>query len=405
MKILHDSIKIILQTLIVFMVFSCNDYSLSENQRDRFVKYYPTAHFYWGEGFDLVQTSDGGYLIAGNTYTGDETNFQREIMIIRTDEYGQEITGSPVLSGTSGDDYGYDMIMVKNGFIIAGSIILNGKTSGYLVRFDNDRQFVWDATFSNHQEQEFHKITACSEGGFVLTGYLKETSGDKQVCLVKINPDGNLLWEREIGFAGSDDIGESVIEYQNRFIITGTTIPLNQSTENSRLLVFNTNEDGKGATQLRLTGDNDLSGKDIVLTGDGEILIMGTGENIVSGLSELFFAKIKLEGAGNEIITLLNSGIISYPESLYGESMIVSGNNTFAICGWEQKQNDRDILLVLINNDLQLNSAITFGDAGNQASHGISNTNDGGYILTGGVDLAGSTITALIKVGVDGKLY
>ncbi len=391
-------------SLLLLFLASCNDYSLSEDQLDRFVKYYPTAHFYWGEGFDLVQKSDGGYLIAGNTFSGDETSSHSEIMIIQTDEYGREESGSPVMVGTPGDDYGYDLMMVEDGFFIAGSTRLSGKTSGYLVKLDQNGQYAWDVTFPTHQEQEFRKIIVCSDGGFALTGYCKETSGDRQVCLVKINPDGVILWEREIGFAGYDDIAESVIEYQNRFVIAGTTTPLNPSTEDSQLLVFNTDEEGKGATQLRLAGENNLSGKDIAIFGDGRIMIMGMDENPLSGLSSLFFAEIEFEGSDNEIVTLVNSGTVNYPGSLYGESMIVAGTSTFAVCGWHQQQDDSDILLVLINHDLQLNAAITFGDAGNQASYGINKTTDGGYILTGGVDMAGSTITTLIKVGPDGRL-
>jgi len=403
-KVTHNNIKIFLTALVLLSSASCDDYTLSEDQKSRFVKYYPTSHFYWGEGFDLIQRSDGGYLIAGNTFSGDETGSNQEIMIIRTDEYGREEPGSPVLVGTPGHDYGYDLLMVQDGFIIVGSTRLSGKTSGYLVKLDQNGQYAWDEIFSTPQEQEFNKIIACSGGGFVLTGYCKEANGDKQVCLVKINPYGDILWEREIGFTGYDDIAESVIEYQNRFIIAVTTTPLSPSAEDSRLLVFNTNDEGKGATQLRLAGDNDLSGKDMAITGDGRIMIMGMDENSLSGSSILFFAEIKLEGAGNEIVTLVNSGTVNYPGSLYGESMIVAGTNIFAVCGYQQQHNDRDILLVLVNQDLQLNAAITFGDAGNQASYGINRTMDGGYILTGGVDLAGSTTTTLIKVGADGKL-
>ena len=58
-----------------------------------------------------------------------------------------------------------------------------------------------------------------------------------------------------------------------------------------------------------------------------------------------------------------------------------------------------------IKPDLSLNDIQFFGSSGDQSGAGISGTSDGGYIITGGAEVAGETNTVLIKLGPDGKLY
>jgi hypothetical protein len=389
------------------VISSCNNYTLSEEQAEKFVRYYPTDSFNYGEGTDLIQTVDGNYMVIGTTSRTEGTPSDQKIMIINTDEFGMETDQSPILIGTTGHEFGYKVIPAEDGgYVIAGSSKQGGNTLGYIIKISSSGEQVWEHTVGTTPLQEFMGITASNDGGFILTGYSKETNGDRQVYLVKTNSGGLTEWERVIGFTGYDDIGEAVVEYGDRIIIAGTTAPVNASSGNSRLLILNTNSEGKGMTECRISEEGNLSGTDMVVDGNENIIILGNQENLISGISSLYFAKIKLEGFNNELITVLNATSVDFPESLHGESMDINTDNSLAVCGWQEKGDDRDILFARFDEDFNLQDDIQlFGSTGYQSGSGICITADGGYAITGGVEVAGNITITLIKLGSDGKLY
>jgi hypothetical protein len=384
---------------------SCNNYTLSEDQAEKFVRYYPTDFYYNGEGTDLIQTPDGSYMIIGTTFQTEESMSDREIMIIMSDQYGRETEPSSILTGSQGYDYGYKIAPARDGgYVIAGSSKQGEDTFGCIIKINSSGEQVWDTTVGAAPLQEFTGITAVDDGGFILTGYSKETPGDKQVYLVRINSNGLTVWERMIGFTDYDDVGEAVVVHKGRIIITGTTAPVNVTSGNSRLLILNTNFEGKGMTELRISAAGNLSGTDMVISDDGSIIILGNQEDPVSGISKIYLARIKLEGFNNELVTVLDATFVDFPESIYGKSMVINADNSIAICGWQEIQGDRDILFARVNQDLMLDDFQLFGSIGYQSGSAISLTADGGYIITGGAEVAGYINTVLIKLGPDGRL-
>lgn len=397
--------RLLLSCIVLCCVISsCNNYTLSEDQAEKFVRYYPTDIYYNGEGTDLIQTHDGKYMIIGTTFKTEGSMSDREIMLIMTDEFGRENDESPILTGTTGYEFGYKVVPAGDGsYVIAGSSKQGENTFGYIIKISSSGEKVWDNTVGTTPLQEFMGITASGDGGFILTGYCKETTGDKQVYLVKTDSGGFTVWERVIGFTDYDDVGEAVIEHNGRIIIAGTTTPVSTSSGNSRLLILNTNSEGKGMTELRILVDGDLSGTDMVADGEGNIIILGNHDNPTRGVSEIYLTRIKLEGFNNELITVIDATTVDFAESIYGKSMVINKNNSLAICGWQEIQGDRDILFALINQDLNLNYIQLFGSTGYQSGAAISVTSDGGYIITGGAEVADKINAVLIKLGPDGK--
>lgn len=387
-----------------WVICSCDNYTLSEEQAERFVRYYPTDFFNYCEGTDIIQIHDGGYLVSANTSQTSGTISDREIMIIMTDKYGMETDQSLILTGTSGHNFGYMMVPVGDGYVIAGSSKQDENTYGFLVKINLAGEMVFNHIYGETPLQEFLGITASSDGGFILTGYSRETNGDRQVYLVKTDSWGLTVWERVIGFIGYNDIGETVIEHNGRIIIVGTTTPVNAASGNSRLVILNTNSEGKGMTEHRISVDGNLSGADMVVDNDENIIILGNQSDPISGISALYLARIRLEGFNNELITVTDATSVGFPESLYGVSMVVN-NNELAICGWQDKQDDQDILLARFDLDFNLKDIQIFGSVGYQSGSGICITTDGAYAITGGAEVAGYINTVLIKLGPDGRLY
>jgi hypothetical protein len=388
--------------LLLISIIGCNDYSLSEEQAERFIHFYPVGAGD-SEGYDVIQANDGGYYVVGTVEQEGNDNGYRDILLIKTDKYGIQESWSPVIYGTPGDDVIYRMIASAGDLILAGSSSLDGMTSGYCAKMRGSGQVTWEIIFDTESEVEINDVYPVSSD-FVLTGYSRSSGQDKQVLVARIDQDGNKIWTRKIGLLNYDDEGEAIIENNNRLVVAASSSPVDQSGP-SQILVLNTNSAGLGATEQRISDEHALFAKDLVANDEDEITVLGNQVNSETDDSGLFLFKFFLQGTSYEVITLLYSGEISYPELLHGEALILTGNNELAVCGWLIRPNDLDILVVHINNDFSLEGIKSFGDAGDQVSHGIALARNGRYIITGSTELAGIMTSTLVKIEPYELLY
>ncbi len=395
-------IFIILIGIIAFLFTACNEYSISEIQADSFLKYYPLG-IPDNSGMEVIQTLDGGYEILVNYTDPSGQAGNRDIQVIMTDEFGRQAATSPLENGTDGDEQGNSIIQSGNGFIIAGYSVTGGKKYGYLSSIGGTGQLSWQRTFSGYPEMEFSKVVRSQDGGLILTGHVENVSGENKALLFKTTADGDSLWMQEAGFFGFNDMGASLLEYNNRILLVGTTSPVSGSGS-SRLLILNSNLNGKGITELRVEGQYDLEGREIVQHSSGDIFILGNENNPLSGQSRIFLARLELSGGENEIMSIGDSVYLEDQASAYGEDMIPAEGNVLALCGWRSLQNDYNIYFARIGTDLQVLQWQEYGSKGYQAGKGLCYTSEGGYALTGTVNLGGGRTSMLLKLDSDGEL-
>lgn len=83
--------------------------------------------------------------------------------------------------------------------------------------------YLWERTFGGDGLDEVWAVVEADDGGYVFTGSLREESEDK-LWLVKVDSDGNLVWERKYG-GGFHEVGRDVSVWSDRgstgFLITG----------------------------------------------------------------------------------------------------------------------------------------------------------------------------------------
>ncbi|MCK5465852.1 MAG: hypothetical protein KAI95_22640, partial [Bacteroidales bacterium] len=353
-------------------------------------------------GTKVIQNS-GGYTILGNFESGST---QKEIFIVFTDEFGRQKTGDPIFIGTDDDDHGYSMIrLVDGGYLISGSSSDADSIHGYLVNISSDGQILWEQTYSGYQELEFRDAYEADDGNLIITGYSKNNPGDDtDAILFKISAEGDLMWARSWGWTDQNYVGEAILEYQNRYHILTTSTDVT-FTRLTRIRMLNTNTDGKAETSTLIDKEY-LSGKDIALNAAGNMYILGNNQDPVSRESSIFLAELELVQV-NQLTRVKDSASIPDPESLHGASFATVGENALAIGGLQVKQDDNDILFLLVENnfpDLTPLTRKTFGSKGYQASQDIIYTLDQGFALTGSVYLADGRISMLLKIDSEREL-
>jgi hypothetical protein len=79
--------------------------------------------------------------------------------------------------------------------------------------------------YGSFESDQAYDVSQTSDGGFLVTGYASESSGDvagnyggADVWVIKIDSIGNLLWEKNYG-GSATDFGESILEMDNGNIL------------------------------------------------------------------------------------------------------------------------------------------------------------------------------------------
>jgi hypothetical protein len=145
----------------------------------------------WGIGRSVLQTPDGGYIIAGETDAygaGAE-----DVWLIKTDSLGNKVWDKTY--GGIGNDMGYSVQRTSDGgYIIAGWTENYG--AGYvdiwLIKTDASGNPAWDKTYGGSAWDEGYSVQQTSDGGYVIAGVTQSFgAGRHDVWLIKTDAEGN----------------------------------------------------------------------------------------------------------------------------------------------------------------------------------------------------------------------
>ncbi len=187
-------------------------------------KYYsPTRNWDWAR--DIQQTPDGGYILTGATER-DFASRKSDVWLIRTDSLGNEIWSKTFGGGDY--DYGHSVQRTYDGgYIIIGfarSFSGNGINDVYLVKTDSGGNVIWTKTYGGSYEDVAFSGQQTPDSGYIVAGFTRSFSGaDADLWLLKTNAYGDTNWAKRYG-GTRDDMGWSVDQIGvGQYIVTGLT--------------------------------------------------------------------------------------------------------------------------------------------------------------------------------------
>jgi len=155
-------------------------------------------------GHWVEETSDYGYIIAGRTYTTAYPE-SGDAWVIKTDNSG-DTTWTKKYGGDDEDIF-HALTETDDGYIFAGQTwsFGAGLIDVYVVRTDDNGDTIWTKTYGGAGADQAFRIFETEDGNYVISGYSTSNSGSRDVYLIKIDGDGELIWEEFYGDAEANE--------------------------------------------------------------------------------------------------------------------------------------------------------------------------------------------------------
>jgi hypothetical protein len=390
--------------LVIGLWIGCNEQVLSQDWKLDYGFEIYFGSFAEDQGRAVIQTEDKGYLMVGWSEDpiaiGGDNDI--DIYVVRADVDGDLVWERRFDKGFI--ENGYDVVQTADGgFLIVGDIkefpTAASKFQACLLKIDAAGNEEWFKTYSEGGTDRGISLIATTDGGFLFTGRTDngETT-DEDILLVKTGGDGNLVWTKSYANLGNDD-ANSLIEMADGYAIIGTVE--NPANDSKDFYLLKT--DFVGTQQWeKFYGTNDFDeGYDLLITQDNQLAMVGS----FGSTSDVALIKTDLDGNFIWDYTfgdVLGDNAFDFLQNDAGE---------FVIAGiTEVDVTNIDILLANVSEDGQTlnwmssigrNTHVDWGQA-------LTRTSDGGYAVVGynseGVSLFGNDLT-LIKTNASGSIF
>ena len=279
-------------------------------------------------GISLIQTRDSGYLLTGvldvsasEGQGNSKTIFSKKhaggaYWAIKISASGDKEWSK--FYGGSFTDTPYDAIQTEdNGYIIVGSsdsddVDIKGNKGSYdfwVIKISENGTLIWEKSFGGSEIDEARAITSSGDGNYIIVGDTRsrdfdvsENKGAADLWVIKIAPDGSLIWEKTIG-GSSFDVGRSINKTQdNGFIISGSSrssdgdLSTNNGQNDAWVLKIDANANIEwqktiGGSEIDFAFDAiELDDKSIITVGESSSNNFDIPEN--KGFSDLLLFKI-----------------------------------------------------------------------------------------------------------------
>jgi len=324
----------------------------------------------------VCETAEGGFMIVGYTYS--HGNGDPDIFVLNTDSDGNELWSKTY--GGSSWEYGYSICRTNdNAYVFTGYTTSFGAGSKdvYLVKIDHNGDVLWTKTIGDSGIDVGRSFFEMSEGNLIVCGYTESSgSGEDDLLLVKTNSEGNVLWRKTFGGVRSD-LGKFAYEDENyNIIIVGAN---GSDGVNMDYYFLKTDSDGNLQQSGNYGSHVDFPfdmGNSICPADDNGYIMIGDS-NIETALNMML---IKIDSLGNEI------WIKSFGDGLHDHgNSIVNSNDGYAICGSVRNTETLHNDLHFAQLDWDGNEIWQNKIGGSESDWGsyVIKTSDGCYVIVG----------------------
>ena len=200
-------------------------------------------------GYSIIQTSDEGFAVVG---TSDSlTSNGVAAWLLKVDGFG-DLQWYKTFIGIRDEEL-FSIIQTSDGgYLLGGDTDSINQASPYafwLVKTDSNGVQQWNQTYPMSNDCTFSTMVPTSDGGYMLIGTIQTTTGNLYL-IVKTNSSGNMEWYQTYGLSTVNDATSGIQTSDGGYAITGYTA---NSTNSAIVKTWLVKTDARGNPQWNQT--------------------------------------------------------------------------------------------------------------------------------------------------------
>ncbi|GAA4838365.1 hypothetical protein GCM10023331_24420 [Algivirga pacifica] len=361
------------------------------------------------EGKKIIQTGDGGYLVAGRTVS---TSGNADISLWKLNADGSEVWHRKF--GEEETEEVADILENEDGsFMVLGSSdsFDNGTTKDvWLFKVDAQGKLLWSKNYGKTTGIEEGKALAkAHDEGYLLVGStidLEAEEAQSDILVLKVTGQGEMVWEKTFGGAKSD-VGADIIPLEDGYCILGDTDSYGKGKWDA--LVYRIDAQGEKIWERTYGGGDTDRGNALELAHDGGVLLAGFSYTFAEASLDCWVVKFSAEGQQEWIA---NFGGLSTDEAF---SVIQTKDGHYVLAGytedWKPDEYGDNVSLeghnvFIVKFDVSGKELWrrSLGGEGEQRAFDIVESKDSGFVVVGSNKTEGSNNyeVLVMKTGENG---
>ncbi|MEM8764606.1 MAG: hypothetical protein AAGD88_12380 [Bacteroidota bacterium] len=282
----------------------------------------------------------------------------------------------------------------------------------WLLKFGASGDLQWNKTYGGSKDDRGQSVIQTTDGGYAVVGYAMSDDGDGSLnqgfhdnWILRLDANGDILWEKSFGFSGHDHAYDIVQTSDGGFFFSGFLDVTSSGGEgNSRKKISTYAQHGVGEFWgIKLDSDGNLLWRryfggtnndrsfGTVEANDGGLMMIGASESDDFDISnprgsyDVWVVKISAKGDLLWEKSFGGTGIDRAYDIVktVGDAYVIVGE-TFSTDGDIFKNNgESDAWLIKVSDNGDLLWERTFGGSDFDAARGLATTSDGGFVIAG----------------------
>jgi len=197
---------------------------LSSDGNIEWQKYY-RGNYDQERGRSIQQTTDGGYIVASDPVHWDQPESDYDISVSKLTSNG-DIEWYKTYRGSE-NDHAYSIQQTtEGGYVVAGETesFGAGNSDIWILKLASDGTIEWQKTYGGYASDGANSIRQTVDGGYVVAGQSNSFgAGNSDIWVLKLASDGTVEWQKTYGGSQKDDAYSIQQTSDGGYVVAGQT--------------------------------------------------------------------------------------------------------------------------------------------------------------------------------------